>query len=287
MIYREHVVSPPMRRFVECVWFLRDDARPAPGASERVFPDGCVEIVFHFAERFRRAVAPGRFETQPASFLVGEMTRPLEIAPAGRVATMGVRFRPGGAHPFLGARLDALTDRTVALDAVFGGDGARLDSALREAPDDAARVRIAETFLRRRLERAPRGDAAVDAAVGEILRTRGRASLDAIAASAGRSRRHLERRFLERVGVSPKTLSRVVRLQNVFRAVRGGAASFAAVALDCGYCDQAHLVRDFRELTGETPAAHFAREAGLAATFTAPDRLDAFFDAESHFSKTR
>ncbi|MBI1853393.1 MAG: AraC family transcriptional regulator [Planctomycetes bacterium] len=277
MIYREHRPAASLERFVECVWFLRDDGG-ARRASERVYPDGCVEIIVQLGDRFRRAMLDGRWEIQPSSFLVGEMTRPLEIAPDGRVATMGIRFRPGGARAILGidARMEELTDRSAALHALFGREGSRLEDALRCATGDAARVRIAEEFLARRLSRAPRADVAVDAAVREILRTRGRASLVELTAHVGRSRRHLERQFLERVGLPPKTLSRVVRFQNVFRTVRSAkATSWAAVADECGYFDQAHLIHDFRAFTGETPAAHFARDAGLAEHFTSLDRLDA------------
>jgi AraC-like DNA-binding protein len=80
-----------------------------------------------------------------------------------------------------------------------------------------------------------------------------------VSSAAGVSERQLERLFDERVGYGPKVFARVVRLERSVRALRGSIASWARLAADCGYSDQAHLVREFRALAGVTPAV-FARE---------------------------
>ena len=78
------------------------------------------------------------------------------------------------------------------------------------------------------------------------------------------STRHLERRFLDRVGLTPKLFSRMRRFQSVFAAIEDGDANWAAAASACGYYDQAHLIRDFREFTGKTPMSVFSNtDAGL------------------------
>jgi AraC-like DNA-binding protein len=90
------------------------------------------------------------------------------------------------------------------------------------------------------------------------------------------SARQVERRFREAVGVSPKTLARIVRFQEVLRRTPGESAS-AEVALDSGYYDQAHLLRDFRDFAGVVPTLFRAAEGDLARQFTSPDRLERFF----------
>ncbi len=64
----------------------------------------------------------------------------------------------------------------------------------------------------------------------------------------------------------------------MFRSGRRSEANWISVALECGYSDQAHLIRDFRELTGQTPAAYAREGAGMGAAFLTPERLDRFFD---------
>jgi AraC-like DNA-binding protein len=86
----------------------------------------------------------------------------------------------------------------------------------------------------------------------------------------------MERRFREAVGVSPKTLARIVRFQEVLRRSPAESAS-ADVALDCGYYDQAHLLRDFRDFAGVVPTLFRAAAGDLAQQFTRPERLDRFF----------
>ena len=188
---------------------------------------------------------------------------------------MGVRFRPGAAYRFLPVPLDAFTDSTIAAGDLWGGGARDLEDSLRESRTEAERIVLLERFLLAR----PRLDSAekprLDEAVRLLLKTRGRIAIEAISRRTGWSRRQLEREFLRGVGISPKVLARILRFQNALRlAGRASSASWSSIAADCGYADQSHLVRDFRELSGATPT-----EPGLAGdltrNFVAPERLDA------------
>ena len=101
----------------------------------------------------------------------------------------------------------------------------------------------------------------------------GGVSVDGLARRCGWSARSLERRFRHAVGLPPKLFSRIVRFQRVFAAARAGKPDWAGLAIDCGYYDQAHLNRDFREFTGSSPAAYWRQEPGLASLFALPDPL--------------
>jgi AraC-like DNA-binding protein len=102
--------------------------------------------------------------------------------------------------------------------------------------------------------------------------------MERLAALSGCSRRSLERRFDAAVGMPPKRLARIVRFQRVFREAREAAsAGWVEVALRCGYADQSHLIRDFRELAGEPPTAFLGGEGELSRRFTSPERLERFF----------
>ena len=93
--------------------------------------------------------------------------------------------------------------------------------------------------------------------------------IDELAGRLGLSGRQLELRFKERVGIGPKLLARMVRFQRIFQALEARASRrWGRVAAECGYYDQAHLIRDFRQFTGQTPAAFFRDENLLAKLFT-------------------
>jgi transcriptional regulator GlxA family with amidase domain len=112
-----------------------------------------------------------------------------------------------------------------------------------------------------------------------LVKSAGLISVDQLASEAGISSRQLERRFLREVGVGPKLLSRILRFQQVFRAVERFDAAWASIALECGYYDQAHLIRDFHQFAHQTPSVLFAEQSALTESFTRKTRT-------SHFSNT-
>jgi len=253
-------------------------ARPEGAAAESIFPDGCVELIVQLDAPARAARGERSFHLQPPAFLMGPFASALRLAPAGRMKTLGVRFRPGGAAVFLPFPVDLLGDAEVPVDAVFGAAGARLVGRLGAAPSDEARVSIVEEFLDSRLlagggapENSP-----VAFAVRRMLASP-RYSVSGLAHDCGWSPRQLERRFRAETGLSPRLLARIIRFQRVLRALGREDAEWVSVALDCGYSDQPHLIRDFRAFTGQTPAAFRRSEPSLAAAFVAPERLERFF----------
>jgi AraC-like DNA-binding protein len=282
--YHQHSLPSPLSRRVECVWFLRAD-RPRGGAEpERIVPDGCAELIVQLGASCRAARQGEPLALQPRALLVGPMTGSLFVAPTGAVSTMGIRFRPGGLAPFLTASAEELADRGVALDDLWGGDGRLFEEELCEAPDDGARLRVAARFLLARLRDPEAPEGRVERAVRRMLRRRGPVPVEGLARDFGISRRHLERAFRSETGFAPMRLGRLIRFQNVFRAVAGDA-DWVSVALDCGYYDQSHLIRDFQEFAGETPAAFLREEGAFERVFLSPERMERLFG--SHPSNTQ
>jgi len=269
--YGELRLPPPLDRWVECVWTAESPA-VAEAGFDTIVPDGCPELILQLGDPYESLVE-GRIEQQPSAFLMGALSGPLRLRARGRTHTVGIRFRPGGLSSFLRVPLRELTDRAVPVADVFGARGRELAERAAEARGAPDLLRAVEGFLHPLL--APRARGRAMAAT--LVRSRGRTTIDALAACAGVSTRHVERVFRDEVGLSPKRLARVVRLQEVLRRVGEAPGRWVDVALDCGYADQAHLSRDFRELTGESPARWTG--SSLARQFTDPARLDAFFAA--------
>ncbi|MDB4949750.1 MAG: Helix-turn-helix, AraC protein [Gemmatimonadetes bacterium] len=258
--YAEHAPPPRLAPLVECVWTSAGSV-PAGGVFEsRVLPDGCMDVIFDLRDS-RGGSDPDR---GPRSYVVGAMRTPLHVRMAGSVDLLGVRFRPGGATPFVDAPAGELTDRSVGLDALWGaGAAAEMEERLHAAAP-ADRPRLAMEMLTGRLspERAP--DARVMHASGMIERLGGRVAVAELCRAVGLTRRHLERIFLDAVGLPPKTACRVARVQAAIRRVRGRpVASWSRLALDCGWYDQAHMGRDFREIAGTSPGAYLRDVASV------------------------
>lgn len=255
MLYRELPPGPGLEGVVECLWTLEG---VGDGGEEVVLPDGRPEVVLHFGERFERA-ADGAFELQPRWIAAGQLRGPLLLRATGRVDVLAARLAPAGAARLFGPRMDELTGRAPALEALL--DGADRAAERWEPLDGPARAEAFARWLAARL--APRRDVTVEAAVARIEASRGRVAVDLLAREAGLSTRSLERRFARAVGLSPKRLARVARFGHALERLRRGEPA-ARVALACGFADQPHLVNDVREMCGRPPAAWLRAEHRLA-----------------------
>jgi AraC-like DNA-binding protein len=181
------------------------------------------------------------------------MTRASVFDPREPVSIAAVRFRPGGAVPFLRVPAAELTDRTVPCDDI----GARwlADPRWSEPVALAAAVESLQRLLMDRLAAHERPREPVVAHAVTALLGREPPTIDALSRHIGWSRQHLARAFRFHVGVGPKHLARVARLQRAVADLQRGADhGLADVALGLGYFDQAHMARDFRELAAVTPA---------------------------------
>ncbi|KRB22570.1 MULTISPECIES: helix-turn-helix domain-containing protein [Mesorhizobium] len=229
----------------------------APGHFRNVeYASLTVPLVISFAEPFAIGLgkAPGDND-RIASFAAGLFAGPVMIESFGAACCVQVNFTPLGARRFFGLPMSELTDSMVVLDDVLGAEGRALRERLGNAPDWASRFDLAEAFVTARLAGAAETPLEIAWAYDRIIASGGRARISSIAEKLGWSRKHLAGGFSNAIGVGPKTLSRIVRFNRALGLSRRQAADWADIAADCGYADQAHLVREFRDLAGDTPTA--------------------------------
>lgn len=272
MDYLEERPVPPLRPYLECVW--RVAGRASAPEPQRIVPDGCPELIVHLADPFSRK-AGTRWVRQPRVFLAATLSRPWLVRPGPRVLTFGLRFRPGAITSLFAFSMAGLADREVPLPAPA------LAAALARARGDARRFAAAQAWLLGRLREATPPEPSARPAVALVLKDRGSVGMAAVAKALGWTPRRLERVFLRDLGIRPKLFARIVRLNAVLAtlddAERGSAVD---LALDAGYFDQAHLLRDFRRLAGRSPRAGSSADGALARHFTHPERLRALFAPE-------
>jgi AraC-like DNA-binding protein len=268
MHYRELPPISALASAIDCLWLLEgDDTDISVQEPQPILPDGRPEMILHFGDRFERVAATGP-EIQSRMIYAGQVTSPLLLRPTGRVAVLGVRFLPHGASALLGVPQHELAGLTLGIDLL----SPRLQHDLVRVQDGAIDLRAAAAAVQRVLQRwlrPERIDPRVRFAVDRIDRGRGMVGMDTLARAAGMSRRHLERQFLATVGITPKRFARIIRFQHAVRSLqssddrRAGAETAAA----CGYADQSHFIRDFREFAGCPPSEHLLRNGELTGFF--------------------
>jgi AraC-like DNA-binding protein len=165
-----------------------------------------------------------------------------------------LRLTPIGTHVLLGVPMHELADRVVGIEDLLGREGAELPERLYEAGTWPARFALLDRLLARRLQEARPPAPGVEHAWWRLVGTHGGATVEALAEEVGWSRRHLFARFREHTGLPPKVFARILRFQRAASLLAdANGPSLCEIALDCGYYDQAHLNRDFREFAGRTP----------------------------------
>jgi AraC-like DNA-binding protein len=212
-------------------------------------------LIITLGGRWRMEGPRGAFERR--SFIAGVHDEPTVVEHDGAARGLEIHFTPLGARRFLGMPGAELTNQVVELDDVLPGAG-ELIEALGELPSWDARFDRLEAAVLARARAAPLLPPAVEWAWRRLRDSHGGAPVAAIAGELGCSRRHLTRSFGSEVGLPPKALGRVLRFERAVGLLRAGG-DLADVAFACGYYDQPHFNRDFRDLAGITPSDFVAR----------------------------
>jgi len=190
----------------------------------------------------------------PAAWISGPGGNCSTVVMPGEFSTVDIQLTPLGARAVFGWPLHELAGRVTSLDELLGPPCGRLMADLQEASGWRDRLDLVDRFLLGRLELGLRPAPVVARAWARLQESDGRVRIGQLARELGCSRRLLEARFRDDVGLAPKTAARLLRFGAVQRAMRDDPVRWADLAYEHGYSDQAHLNRDFRELTGTTPA---------------------------------
>jgi AraC-like DNA-binding protein len=266
MNYRQYEVTEELQPFIKCFWSLEAPASVA-GEKQRIVPDGCMEMIFHYGDLYRQFFEDGSNIIQPRCFVFGQITSPLEIAPTGVSGIIAARFHPDGFAPFASLPVNEMTNKAVALNLFFeNADSFEKDVLI--APGNESRIKIIETFLLDRLYSTETADRISKSSVEILLSCNGNVSVDELARQLNINRRQLERKFSAIIGVSPRQLSKVIRLQSTLKMLEQKKfSSLTSLAYENGYYDQAHFIKDFREFTGVSPKEFYAGQLQMSALF--------------------
>jgi AraC-like DNA-binding protein len=232
-----------------------DERWPGP-RSRRELPEPFVVVIIEIGPTLR--VSLGGDERGAArhrgGFVAGLGDRFAITRHEGSQRGVQVDLTPTGARRLFGLPLSEVAGRIVALRDLLPREHAELVERLSATSDWTVRLDLVEALLAGRILEARVETARVDWALAQIEASGGTLDVGALARELGHSHKHLISLFHDQVGVTPKLLARLVRFERVMaRARTDSPPSWAELALEHGYFDQAHLVRDFRRFTGLTP----------------------------------
>lgn len=260
-IFKFYKPKPPLSNFVDSFWLY--EGRGATQQSERILPTGTLELAINLRQNELRFYDPERpYNRSRLSGAVVSGAHGSGFVPESpeEVGLIGVHFKPGGAFPFLGLPAGDLADIHVDLEALWGPSANRLRERLRETRTAAERFQLLHTALLSRLCRGVEKHYAVSTALEMFGKHHARPTVREAAKYLGLSQRRFIQIFKGEVGLTPKLFSRIQRFQQVRTFIEQNPfPDWTTLALDFGYFDQSHFIREFLEFSGLTPTDYINR----------------------------
>lgn len=267
MNYQTFQPNADLESFVSCYWTLEVPAE-FDSQRQRIIPDGTVEMAFILGDDIKRYTSGDEFIIQPRAMVLGQTIEPFFIEPTGYVNTFAIRFYPYGFANFVAMPLKDLANKETPIERLFGEKTAKeLELKIIGATDSNERIEIIETFLLDKLNEKSTINNIVKRTIDTLLATNGSASIITILKEDLSKRRQLERNFIKQIGVSPKQLGKVIRLQTALKILLNRKTeNLTDIAYESEYFDQAHFTKDFKEFTGINPKEFLGNENMVLST---------------------
>ncbi len=256
-----------LAEFVKCYWTLESLMDNTPKINT-IVPDGTMKLIFHYGDLYKNHLENGKSCILPKYFLIGQLTRPYVVEPLGKTGSFVVRFHPNGFSPFTTIPIKEMENTAVPLEKLFGKEGQEIGEKILNAKSTSERIDIIETFLLNRLTDKKNIDVIVKSTVETILTANGQLSINELSKQKNITRRQLTRKFSSTIGLSPKQLSKTIRLQNTLKTLLSKSnKSLTDLAYENEYYDQAHFIKEFKEFTGLTPKEFYGGHLKMSLVF--------------------
>lgn len=261
MNYQTFQPNSDLESLVSCYWTLEVPAE-SDAKKQRIIPDGTIEMAFILGDDIKRYTSENDFIIQPRAMVLGQTIESFYIEPTGYVNTFAIRFYPFGFANFVTIQLKDLANKETPIELLFGEKTAKeLELKIIEATNSNERIKIIETFLLGKLNEKTTINIIVKTTIDALLATNGSASIGTILKEDLSKRRQLERNFTKQIGVSPKQLGKVIRLQTALKMLLNKKTkNLTDIAYKSEYFDQAHFIKDFKEFTGINPKDFLGNE---------------------------
>ena len=224
-------------------------------STERVIPTGLMCLIFHRGERLFSSTDN---EWQPKAFLSGQDSSYTDLAYNGLIDMITVEFRPAGMKAFFKMPMIELNGQAVALNVLNDPQLVELEKRLFEVKEPNSCVVLIEIFLYKRLYQL---DVYNWKRINAVLQSiyNGQQDIDKLAETACLGYKQFKRIFADYVGANPKEYLRIVRFQKALHILQiQPDINLTHLACDCGYYDQAHLIKEFKRFSGYTPTEYMA-----------------------------
>lgn len=257
MVYRIHTPPPPLSNFIEHFFYY--DGYHAEHAMEKFLPDGSIDMLIDLTESPKKLFHDEEgttYTTFKKSWISG-MKTDFILIDASVTHMMGVHFSPGGCYPFIDLPVSELNNITVEVDSVWGNEIHSIRDAILNETSIDKKFSILENYFMLKGKDRMENHALVHYSVKQLVQNPQMWTIKRLSDKTGVTPKHLITLFKKYVGLSPKMFSRVYKFQKVIHLIeQQKKVDWASLAYECGYFDQAHFIKEFRDFSGINPSSY-------------------------------
>ena len=264
MLYQKFKPGIILQPFVECFYLWEHyQTMHVPMLVESP-PNGYTAMVFNYGDWYCVENIKQGQELAPRCFLTGQLTTNYRLHLSGTIAMVGIVFKPAVFGSIFRIPMVELTNKRISLEAVFGSEIEFITEQIAEATCPAAKIAVLQNFLIRKITSQSFSLDIIDNAVDIILEKKGIIAVKDLVTQLGVNRRQFERKFIQKVGLSPKYYSRLKRLSYICSLlINHRNPDWQEVIYAGGFYDQSHFIKDFVEFIQQNPSLYYKQHQEL------------------------
>ncbi|MBX2894392.1 MAG: AraC family transcriptional regulator [Cyclobacteriaceae bacterium] len=264
MNYQRIEPDEKLNPWVDCYWFA--ESTNAIREKKKIIPDGFPEIIFHYRDPYRINIS-GAWKQQGKNLLAGQIRNFFYLENTGASGMVGIKFKPAVLAQLFELNMSDYTNQVIPLPRItrkaFAGTIESMSDPLK--PLEFAKLLDHELGL---IVPLRNGEAQkIERALDLIFECNGNIEVNELLDQLAITERQLQRLFNKYVGLPPKFYCRIIRFSRIFSLMEQNDSSWVEMALESGYYDQSHFIRNFKAFTGEDPSAYLFEEETLANFF--------------------
>lgn len=255
MVTKFYTPHPLLQEFIQCIMIVHAEVNAADGPVICPYPPTPQNSLFFYINDRIRVQTEGQecFAWQPSSVIVGPQLTNVRIDINKNHKAVRVGFHPGGLYRLLGFSLSEMVDISFDAEDIFGSEMKQLNTEMQEAISFDNINNVIQKFLLQKIA-GLKPALPIDKAMLELVRLEGNTTIERIASLSCLGLRQFERKCKDRIGLPPKLFARLIRFSKAYRLRENfSQLSWTNIAYECGYFDQTHFIRDFKEFAGVAP----------------------------------
>lgn len=262
MYYHKYSPSLSLSPFIECYFVWEGDAGEAKEVQSP--PNGYTAMIFNFADPYWAYQRNAEAHPVPKCFASGQFTSNYHLQMRGKIGIVGIVFKASSMHNFFNWNMMEMVNQRVALERLMGKEAVNLYKAVLSKTTSELKIEVLNNFLMKHLKVAKSRVSIIDDAIDIIDKNEGLVTIESVANQIKISRRYLEKRVLQKVGISPKLYARLRRFSILSNKIaHGNNIDWQDMVLESGYHDQSHLVKEFQEFNQMNPRDYHQKHLEL------------------------